>query len=135
MSLGLEILEKEYKNINERWEAGPLYYRIKEYFKKFGRPLTKGRIRVNKAYITAILTLAKLGLPITSSLVSSLANQRIEVTLSTLDHYCSLNILEPQDPIMGGGHPAPFTRRFKLQPEFIKFVYRPLKETQPEVSI
>jgi len=129
---GIEILKDEHNKMNARWEDGPLYYRVKEYFKKFGRPLTNIRSCINKPYITALLTLARLGLPITSTLIAFMTGQRIERSLGILEHYCSLGMLEPQDPLKNVH--GPFLRKFKLQSDFIEFVYRPLRETQQEVE-
>ena len=114
MTVSLEAkLMTEYKRMIDRWESGSLYYQTKEYIKTY----TIYSIRpALKEYICAVLACARVGLPITSSLVAWLTGKKTETVYIVLEHLTSLKVLEsiPTESKL---------RKYKLTSEFIKTVY------------
>jgi len=111
-------LKEEYRRMMDRWECGSLYYHVKQYVKTYTKYPVKAGV---KKYISAVLAVARVGLPITSSLIAWLTNVSIDAAHSELKHLTSLKILESM-----------FTkeklRKYKLTRDFINAVYIKLSD-------
>jgi len=113
-----EQLLREYRTMLERWEKGDLYYHTKAYIKQFTVMPFRAGI---KEYICAVLACSRVGLPITSTLVSWLTGKSIEATYIELEHLSALNVLTPiktEDK----------WRKYQVNKEYIKAVYKKLSE-------
>jgi len=117
MSLGLK-LKQEYKSMTDRWERGDLYYHLKQYIRTYTKYPVKAGL---KKYICTVLAIARVGLPITSSLVAWLANVKIDAAHSELEHLTSLNIVDPVPT-------KEKLRKYKLTKDFINAVYTKLSD-------
>ena len=114
-----EQLLREYKAMLERWEKGDLYYHTKAYLKQYTVFPFRSAL---KKYICAALACSRVGLPVTSSIVSWLTGKGIQAVYIELEHLSSLKILEPiktEDK----------WRKYQVNKEYIRTVYKKLNES------
>jgi len=111
-------LKEEYKDMVDRWERGDLYYHLKQYIRTYTKYPVKAGL---KKYICAVLAIARVGLPITSTLLAWLTGVKIDAAHSELKHLASLKILESMPT-------SKKLRKYKLTKGFISAVYSKLSK-------
>jgi len=117
-------LVKEYKRMLERWQSRGLFFHFLAFTKRFAK---KGWLRSKDLHkiVCASLAIARLGLPITTTLISYITGLGVPSVYSKTVLLSSYNVLHPVT-LKDGTR----TRFFKLSEEFIRYGYSKLKEIE-----
>jgi len=112
----------EYKKVKREWEDGKYYFRAREYFKRFSMDSWIRMVKYER--VCMVISLSRLGLPITSSILSWFFGLSHQVSTETLRSLSALGVLEP----MGLHSFKKVARRYKLNPRFIRAIYSHLEK-------
>lgn len=125
----MERLRAEYERMIDRWETGGLFWHFKVYLKKFSKKHWVRHASTHyKKPVCAILALSRLGLPITSTAIQDITEMDPYDAYARLLYLSSYGILEPTKPTRF--HGAKSLRAYKINPGFLTYVYRALKDLE-----
>ena len=138
MSDPIVKIREEYRKMLKRWEDGDFYYHFKAFIKNYAKTGWPRYGSIKEA-VCAVLTLSRMGLPITTPLMAALLNSEKELRRAEFDareklfYLASYGIIEPAEIAKTSG--GWFARRFKVTKAFLEAMYLPLQREVAEEAV